>query len=91
MSAPTPFPTDLDGMCQFLRRQQWDFKFVSRTLPDGTQRYSANVWRSDALGGGHKCVALTAPLALQAALLSARKCRHRRQQRQAKRLKGAAA
>lgn len=88
MSAPTPFPTDVDGMCQFLQMQKWDFKFVSRTLPDGTQRYSAHVWRSDALGGGHKCVALTAPLALQAALLSARKCRHRRQQRQNKRRKG---
>lgn len=80
MSAPTPFPSDLDGMCDYLTRGKWDFKFTSRTLPDGTRRHSATVWRSDVLGGGRKCVAPTAPLALQAALLSARKCRHRRQQ-----------
>lgn len=88
MSAPTPFPTDLDGMCEFLERSKWDFKFTSRTLPDGTRRHSATVWRSDALGGGRKCVALTAPLALQAALLSARKIRQRRQQQQARKGKG---
>lgn len=90
MSAPTPFPDDLGGMCSYLQRGKWEFKFVSRILQDGTPRYSATVWRSDALGGGRKCVALTGPLALQAALLSARKIRHRRQQRQARQGRGGA-
>lgn len=71
------FPKDLLGVLAFLERGGWDYKFLSRTIDDGTRRYVASVWRQDELGGGRKCCADTPQSALLAALLDARKRRRR--------------
>lgn len=81
MTPATSLPTDLLGLLFHLDRHGWEYRFSSREISDGTRRFTAVVWRPDVLGGGRKCRHETPALALTAALLSARKLRHRRQQR----------
>ena len=82
---PALLPTDLAGMLAHLDHNGWEYRFSSRVISDGTRRFTAVVWRPDVLGGGRKCRDDTPARALAAALLSARKLRHTRQQRHAKR------
>lgn len=81
MSPLTPMPEDLTGMIAFLQRCRWEYRLVSRALPDGTPLFTAIVWRPDSLGGGRKCRAADPALALRMAVLAARKARQRRHQR----------
>ncbi|GAA0508604.1 hypothetical protein [Deinococcus depolymerans] len=81
MSPLTPMPEDLTGMLAFLHRCDWEYRLVSRALPDGTRLFTAIAWRPDSLGGGRKCRAADPALALRMAVLAARKARQRRHQR----------
>lgn len=71
------FPQDLLGVLALLERSGWEYKYLSRTIEDGSRRYVASVWRQDELLGGRKCCAETPRDALVAGLLDARKRRRR--------------